>query len=96
MNTPYLKDCESVAAKGSVAEVTFNDIDIALKHLAEAVERIAVKTSDVRYCKPCNPISNDKDTECSHAPLIMRLREIKALIGRNADYLNCLSDEIQL
>lgn len=96
MNIPYPEDCGSIAANGSVAEVTFNDIDIALKILAEAVQRIEVKTSDVRYCTPCKPSSNDKDTDCSHAPLIMRLREIKTLICRNADYLNGLSDEIQL
>lgn len=81
--------------KLSPTEEMFNEIEIALKILSEAVERIGIKTSDVRYCIPCDaPKSAEMDH--GHAPLIMRLRGIKSAICRNADSLNNLSDEIQL
>ena len=83
------------STKLSPTEEMFNEIECALKILSEAVERITIKTSDVRYCLPCDP-QKGIEPECGHAPLIMRLRGIKSAICRNADSINNLSDEIQL
>jgi len=95
MDTKY-QDCGVVSRPPSPAEEAFCEIETALKILAEAVDRIGVKTSDVRYCRPCDPCNSKDPCVPSGAPLLGRLHDIKSMICRQADVLNNLSDEIQL
>ena len=72
-------------------EEAFNEIEISLKILSEAVERVFHKTSEIRYSRPCDPCPDKEPCVPSSAPLVMRLRDIKTSICRQTDLLNAIS-----
>jgi len=84
--------------KLSPMEEILNEIECSLKLLAESIDRITMKTSDVRLIRPCDQyVANSKDaSECETAPLIERLRGMKNAICVRANEINQLSYEIQL
>ena len=88
--------CSTALPKLSPADEAFNEISTALKILEEAIERIASKTSGIRYSRPCDPYCQKDKVVEEYAPLVMRLNGIKDSICSHADTINSLSDDIQL
>lgn len=93
---PKTLDCGDACRSESPANEAFTEVHVALKMLREAVERIGMKTNEVRYCRPCDPCKDGAMPNSGCSPLISRLREIRDDISRQVDTLNSFSDEIQL
>lgn len=80
--------------------MALNEIECAITILSEAVDRLSLRTNEIRLpyaevpmVKGMTPSSL---AEPPSSPLVGRLNELRRAINRHTDRLNGLTDEIQL
>ena len=95
MNNEYVLHPKSPTRDQSPTEIAFEQIDISLKCLSESIERLGMKTNDIRYTWPRCGGAEDCDKP-SASPVVLRLHGIQSEITRRVEQINSLIDEIQL
>jgi hypothetical protein len=95
MNTQQYKG-ECVTESQSPAEKAFREIDHSLTILAEAVNRIGIKTDKIRITPPAYPTTDKDKNPLTNSQFVERLLGIASEIQRNVEDLNIFSDEIEL
>ena len=79
----------------SVIQTRLDRLEKSLTFLGEAVDRITMKTSDVRLSLPY-PCTDEARTEEAMSPLAFRLKEFENFIERQTNTLNLAASEIEL
>lgn len=79
----------------SVIQTRLDRLEKSLACLGEAVDRITMKTSDVRLSLPY-PCADEARTEEAMSPLAFRLKAFENFIERQTNTLNLAASEIEL